>query len=273
MVWHEGWSGVRIWWLPVRWQMSCEGGEVLGSRRFVLLARERIWTGRRFAINQIVFDWAWCWGGVAWFVRDWGDIVGGRWCWCWGDIGWFVSWHWGHCQLFTCVVDVFVALFVEGHLEVNQIEGGKVNAFWLKQLLTSSTSMYSVSHLERRRIIEGGMRGHNWFQDLYSLACNRRVWSMSIMIEPDVFLLKCVLLSHFKSYRSCMASLLHCCQNQIKFKFQAQVSSSPFFISGFAFLFWNLRCHFLAFLIQLRIRCVITLKNVSHWLPFNYLLP
>ena len=122
-VWPKGWLGptVRMVWGTFRQQMSCEGGEVLGSRRFVLLARERIWTGRRFAIHQIVFDWGWCWGGMAWFVRDWGDIVGGRWCWCWGDIGWFVG-NWGDGQLLTGVVDVFMTLFVVGHLQTNQSE-------------------------------------------------------------------------------------------------------------------------------------------------------
>ena len=88
-VWPKGWLGwtVRMVGGTFRQQMSCEGGEVLGGRRFVLLARERIWTGRGFAIHQIVFDWGWCWGGVAWFVRDWGDIVVGRWAWCWEAAG------------------------------------------------------------------------------------------------------------------------------------------------------------------------------------------
>ena len=63
----------------------------------------------------------------------------------------------------------------------------------------------------------------SWFQDLYSLACNRRVWSMSIMIEPDVFLLKCVLLSHFKSYRSCMASMLHCVRTRLSSSFMIKL--------------------------------------------------
>ena len=126
MVWCEGWSGgaVRMRWLPVRWQMSCEGGEVLGGRRFVLL---RIWAGRRFRIplgwiQQFIFGWSW--RGVSWFIGDRGGAVGGG-AWCWGDIRWFVR-HWGHCQLFTSVVDVFVTLFVVGHLEINQIEGEKL---------------------------------------------------------------------------------------------------------------------------------------------------
>ena len=120
-VWPKGWLGRTVRMVgrgTLRQQMSCEGGEVLGSRRFVLLARERIWTGRGFAIHQIVFDWGWCWGGVAWFVRDWGDIVVGRWCWCWGDIGWVVG-NWGDRQLLTGVVDVFMTLFVVGHLQSN----------------------------------------------------------------------------------------------------------------------------------------------------------
>ena len=117
-VWPKGWL---CWTVRMVGQMSCEGGEVLGSRRFVLLARERIWTGRGVAINQIVFDWGWCWGGMAWFVRDWGDIVVGRWCWCWGDIGWVVG-NWGDGQLLTGVVDVFMTLFVVGHLQTNQSE-------------------------------------------------------------------------------------------------------------------------------------------------------
>ena len=83
---------------------------MLGGRRFVLL---RIWAGRRFRIRQVIFGWGWtC---VSWFVWDWSDAVRGR-CWRWGDIGWFVR-HWGHCQLFTCVVDVFVTFFVVSHLK------------------------------------------------------------------------------------------------------------------------------------------------------------
>ena len=58
----------------------------------------------------------------------------------WGHIGWLVR-HWSHCELLTCVVDVFVALFMVGHLKFDKIEGKEME-------LTSSTCMYSVSHLD-----------------------------------------------------------------------------------------------------------------------------
>ena len=48
MVWCKGWSigtVMRLVLVPFGWQMSCEGGEVLGCWRLVLL---RIWAGRRF---------------------------------------------------------------------------------------------------------------------------------------------------------------------------------------------------------------------------------
>ena len=86
---------------------------MLGGRRFVLL---RIWAGRRFRIHQIMFGWGWSW--LSWFVWDWRDAVGG-WFWSWGDIRWFVR-HWGHRQLFTCVVNVFMTLFVVCHLKINE---------------------------------------------------------------------------------------------------------------------------------------------------------
>ena len=113
MVWCKGRSSgdvVRmVWRLHFRWQMSCEGGEVLGGRRFVLL---RIWAGRWFGICQVIFGWGR--SCMSWFVWDRRDAVRGR-CWRWRDIGWFVR-HWGDCQLFTCVVDVLMTLFVVSHL-------------------------------------------------------------------------------------------------------------------------------------------------------------
>ena len=79
--------------------------------------------------------------GGSWFVWDRGDRVGMR-LGGWGHIGWLVG-HWSHCELLTCVVDVFVALFMVGHLKFDEIQGKKM-------VLTSSTCMYSVSHLEYR---------------------------------------------------------------------------------------------------------------------------
>ena len=59
--------------------------------------------------------------GGSWFVWDRGDRVGMR-LGGWGHIGWLVR-HWSHCELLTCVVDVFVALFMVGHLKFDEIEG------------------------------------------------------------------------------------------------------------------------------------------------------
>ena len=59
--------------------------------------------------------------GRSWFVWDRGDRVGMR-LGGWGHIGWLVR-HWSHCELLTCVVDVFVALFMVGHLKFDEIEG------------------------------------------------------------------------------------------------------------------------------------------------------
>ena len=55
MVWRKGWSGgaVRMVWLPFRRQMSCERGEVLGGRRFVLV---RIWAGGGFEFLGFGFN-------------------------------------------------------------------------------------------------------------------------------------------------------------------------------------------------------------------------
>ena len=90
-----------------------------------IILRTRGWRGR----------------GRPWFIWDRGDCVGMG-LWGWGHIRWLVR-HWSHCELLTCVVDVFVALFMVGHLIFDEIEGKKME-------LTSSTCMYSVSHLEYR---------------------------------------------------------------------------------------------------------------------------
>ena len=88
-----------------------------------IILRPRGWRGR----------------GWSWFVGDRGDLVGMR-LGGGGHIGWLVR-HWSHCELLTCVVDVFVALFMVGHLKSDEIVDKKME-------LTSSTCMYSVSHLE-----------------------------------------------------------------------------------------------------------------------------
>ena len=91
---------------------------MLGGWRLVLLVgRWRIWFGGRVGMRHIILRPQ----GGSRFIWDRGDCVGMR-LGGWGHIGWLVR-HWSHCELLTCVVDVFVALFMVGHLKTNEIEG------------------------------------------------------------------------------------------------------------------------------------------------------